>query len=160
LANFTNLKDLEAYLQRNMHQVLRDSMELERELATIMSQTIIEKVYEAYIPETQQALDMRRGENNLGLADPRNMIISNILFEKRQLRILFENIAEGRDTMQDDMLVDAFENPTKEGYWSSQGKWSSRSFINETAERIRQNPHGVINAIKQNLKEAGFVVKG
>lgn len=158
MATFKNLKDLEAYLKVNMHQILLDSMELERELATIMSQTIIEKVYEAYTPKTQKVLDMRRGDAG-GLSDMRNMIISDVILENNKLRVVFENIAEGRDTMEGAMLVDAFENPTKDGYWGSQGKWSSRPFISETTERIRQNPEGILNAIKANLKEAGFVVK-
>lgn len=153
-----NLKQLQSYVKQNLHEIAKNSMELERELAEIMSKVVIERVYESYT-SSPTMMDMRRG-NDGGLSDPRNMIVSDVKIESTGIRVIFENIAEGRDTMSDDMLVDAFENPSGNGHWNSQGTWSQgRGFISETAERIRQNPEPVISAIKLGLRERGFTVK-
>lgn len=156
-----NLKQIQAHVKRNLHSIAKESMELERELAEIMSAVVIQRVYEAYTPQTQEVLDMRREDTGLGLSDTRNMIVSDVRIESSGIRVIFENIAEGRDTMSSDgMLVDAFENPSGSGNWSSQGEWSEgRSFISETAERIRQNPEPVLEAIRLGLKQKGFTVK-
>jgi len=159
MASFKNLKQLEAYLKMNIHQVLRDSMELERELAEIMYQTVIDRVYNSYTSSPEE-MDKRRGDND-GLSDIRNMVVTGVSIQPNgMVKVVFENIAEGRDTMEDTLLVDAFEQPSKAGHWNRQGVWSQdRSFINETAERIRQNPEHVIAAIRKGLKEKGFTVK-
>lgn len=159
MATFKNLKDLEAYLKRNMHQVLKNSMELERELAEVMYKTVIDRVYNSYTSSPEE-MDKRRG-NNDGLSDIRNMIVTGVSLQPNGIvKVVFENIAEGRDTMEDTLLVDAFEQPSKNGHWNKQGEWSQdRSFINETAERIRQNPENVIAAIKQGLESIGFKVQ-
>lgn len=157
MAQFKSLAEIQAYIQRNTHQVLRGSAQLERVLADTMSKAVVDTVYAVYDPK-----DYIRRENNYGLSDPRNMIVSDVLIESNgQVRLIFENITEGNDTLVDDMLVDTIE----EGIWDN---WmapntpyaDSRKFVEETANRIKQNPSEVINAIKAGLRDVGMRVKG
>lgn len=156
MATFKNLKDIESYLQRNVHQVLKGSMELERVLANKMSEMVVRVVYDMYEPQEYE----RRGMND-GLSDPRNGIISDVIIEGNgRVRVIFENIASGADTLIDDMLVDTIEEGLKENWMSPNSPYAdARPFMEETANSIRQNPSEVIGAIKSGLKSAGFIVR-
>lgn len=155
MATFRSLKVLNAYMLKNLPDVLRDSMELERELSTIMAQAVVDVVYGAYDPHMYE-----RRTNGESLSDPRSMAITDVIVESNgQVRVVFENLAKGADTLEDEFLVDTIEEGI-EANWMKSGEWSKpRPFVSETAERIRQNPSTVVNAVKQGLREKGFTIK-
>lgn len=157
MAQFKSLAAIQAHLQGKAHQVLKGSMELERVLANTMSQSVIDVVYNAY-PEGEEG---RRGERNLGLADPRNGVVSDVVVEANgRVRLVFENIAEGQDTLQGDILIDTIEEGIKSKWMNPNGVWSEpRKAMEETANRIKQNPSEVIAAIKSGLRDIGLVVR-
>jgi len=156
MPKFTNLKDLEAYLQRNFHEVMNSSMELERVMAEEMSRAVVDVVYSAYDPK-----DYERRGNNDGLSDPRNGIVSDVIIEDNgKVRLIFENITEGNDSLQGDLLVDTIEEGIWDNWWSPASPYAdARTFMQETANRIKQNPEDVIAAIEKGLSSKGFVVR-
>lgn len=159
MATFKNLEELQKHLEDNIMEITRSSMGLERVLAEFMRDAVISRVYESY-QSSEAEMAKRRGDSG-GLSDTRNMVIQDVvILSGGKVKIIFENIAEGRDSMRGDYLVDAFEDPEVSGRWGKLGEWSEdRDFINATADSIRQNPSEVVNAIKQDLREYGFKVK-
>lgn len=157
MATFKSLTEIQRYLEQNAMEVLKGSMALERVLANTMSQSVIDVVYNAY-PEGEAS---RRGEKDYGLADPRNGEISDVIIESNgKVRLIFENIAEGEDTLKGEILIDTIEEGIKSNWNNPDGVWSEpRRAMEEASNRIRQNPSEVVNAIKQGLRERGMKVR-
>lgn len=156
MAQFKSLATIQTYLEQNLHQVLKGTAAIERILADAMSKTVVDVVYSKYSPKEYE----RRGLND-GLSDPRNGIVSDVIIESNgRVRLVFENIAEGSDTLMNSMLVDTIEEGIQENWSNPEGVWSNpRPFMEETANRIKQNPSEVINAIKSGLRGIGMKVR-
>lgn len=159
MATFKNLAEIQKYLEKNAAEVLRGSMALERVLADEMSSAVMTEVYNAYPhPPTYD----RRG-NAGGLADTRNMVISNVVVEGNSVRLSFENLTEGSDNMKDLYITDTIEEGIRAN-WDTPGAPGTpysepRPFVAETIRRLKENPMGMIIAIKSGLREKGMRVK-
>src|SRR5690606_37531924 len=116
-----------------------------------------EVVYAAYSPESYE-----RREDNGGLSDPRNMQITEVFVEGNGVKLTFENLTKGNDSLQGEYTADLIEYG--EGFagkhWNSVGEWSKpRKFAEETAIRLRSNPTQLLNALKSELSKRGFQVR-
>lgn len=155
MPKFKDLKSLEAYLQKNAMQVLAKSAEVERIMAEVMSQAVIDVVYGYYEPTQYE----RRMDED-GLSDVRNMGISDWGIKGNgDVFITFENLTEGNDSMQGKYITDTIVEG-REQDWNRSGEWSNpRDFIGETAKRLRDNPQPLIEAFKKGLLAKGFNVR-
>lgn len=156
MPKFKDLNSLEAYLQKNISQVLARSAEVERVMAEVMSQSVIDVVYGSYSPSQYD----RRGDED-GLSDVRNMGITDFgINGNGDIFITFENLTEGADSMSGKYITDTIVEGRKEDWNNSNGVWSEpRDFIGETARRLQANPSELINAFKSGLLAKGFNVK-
>lgn len=156
MPKFKDLNSLEAYLQKNISQVLARSAEVERIMAEVMSQAVIDVVYAAYEPTQYD----RRGDED-GLSDVRNMGITDFgINGNGDVFITFENLTEGADSMAGKYITDTIVEGRKDDWNNSNGVWSEpRDFISETARRLQANPSELINAFKSGLLAKGFNVK-
>lgn len=155
MPKFKNLNDLEAYLQKNVHHVMNRSAELERVLADTMALAVWQVVYDAYEPESYN-----RREDDDGLADTRNMVINSVTVTDEGVKLIFENIAQGNDTLSRTFLTDTIVEGIKENWNYSGSPWSEpRDFVGETAKRLRENPEEIVEAIKNGLKKKKFKFK-
>lgn len=157
MPKFTTLDGIEKYLQKNIYEILFKSGEIERIMAEEMSQAVVDVVYAAYDPESYE----RRGDDG-GLSDIRNMQITEVYLEGNDIKLSFENLTKGNDSLRGDYLGDLIE--FGEGYagkhWNSIGEWSSpRGFAEETANRLRSNPTQLLNALRKALMSKGFSVR-
>lgn len=158
MPKFTNLNDLEKYLQKNIYDLLFKSGEIERIMAEEMSQAVLDVVYSSYEPESYE----RRGDDN-GLSDVRNMQITNVIVEGNAIKMEFENLTKGNDNLKGEYTADLIEYG--EGFqgkhWNNaHGAWAQpRPFAEETANRLRSNPTQLLNALKSELSRRGFDVR-
>lgn len=131
-------------------------MELERILANTMRDCVLSVVYDYYEPKEYE----RRGDDG-GLSDTRNMIVSDVtILGDGKVKLSFENITEGNDTLIEDFTVDTIEEGIKSNWMNPNGRWTDkRPFVEETANRLRQNPVEMIAAIKSGLVSQGFTVR-
>lgn len=157
MATFRNLKELQKWLEPQLADMLLDSMEVESVLQDAMAKAIVEKVYNVYTPHQYE----RRGFNG-GLADPRNMKITDVALVNGQIKLTFENLTMGADNLSNEYIGDLIE--FGEGHngkhWQNpQGEWAKpRPFSAEAARSISENPTYLIQAIKKGLQERGFKV--
>lgn len=156
MPKFKDLDSLLAYLQTNTAQALAKSAEVERIMAEVMVQSVIDVVYGSYTP-TQYERRMDDG----GLSDPRNMGITDYGIDGNgNVFIRFENLTEGEDSLQGKYITDTIVEGRKEDWNNPNGEWSEpRDFIAETAKRLRDNPTELINAFKSGLKSKGFSIR-
>lgn len=156
MPKFKDLKSLEAYLQKNVAQALARSAEVERIMAEVMSQAVIDVVYAAYDP-----VQYERRMDEQGLSDVRNMGISDFgINENGDVFITFENLTEGNDSMQGKYITDTIVEGRYEDWNNPIGEWAKpRDFVAETAKRLRDNPTELINAFRNGLIAKGFSVK-
>ena len=156
MPKFKDLDLLLAYLQKNTAQALAKSAEVERIMAEVMSQAVVDVVYGSYTP-TQYERRMDDG----GLSDPRNMGITDFgVNSNGDVFITFENLTEGEDSLQGKYITDTIVEGKKENWNNPNGEWSEpRDFIAETAKRLRDNPSELINAFKNGLKAKGMQVR-
>lgn len=157
MAQFKSLAAIQTYLEQNVHQVLKGSAALERVLADEMSSAVMTEVYNAYPhPPTYE----RRG-NAGGLADVRNMVISDVVIVGNHVKLIFENLTEGNDSMAGLYITDTIEEGIKASWDTPRSPYAdARPFVAETARRLKENPVGMIIAIKSGLREKGFRVTG
>lgn len=147
-----NLSQIQAYLESQLQSVLKSEMAIEDVMSEVMSQAVQDVVYASYTPYIYE----RRGLEG-GLADQRQMVVTDVLFEPKQLRLLFENLTMGNDSMSNEYIADMIEEGLKDSWSNPDGIWSEkREFIKETADRLRQNPDRLINAIRKGLISRGF----
>jgi hypothetical protein len=155
--SFNNLDELELYLQKNIHEILNKDVSIERILAETMSQAVVDVVYAAYDPISYE----RRGDES-GLSDIRNMVISSVSLVGNQISLIFENLTEGADSLKGEFIGDLIEYG--EGYngkhWNNPNSpyADARPFAEETANRLRENPTELLNALKVSLQARGFTV--
>ncbi|WP_144509978.1 hypothetical protein [Bacillus sp. FJAT-22090] len=156
MPKFKDLASLEAYLQKNAMQILSRSADVERVVAEVMSQAVIDVVYAAYSPTQYE----RRMDND-GLSDPRNVGIGDFgIKPDGSVFITFENLTEGEDSMQGKFITDTIVEGRKSDWNNPNGVWSEpRDFIGEASRRLRENPQELINAFKSGLLAKGFKVK-
>lgn len=153
--SFNNLDQLEAYLQKNVMEILSRDASIERILAETMVASVNEVVYKAYEPTQYE----RRVDQD-GLADPRNMVISDFFVRDGKVSIIFENLAEGVDNMKGKFIGDMIEYGIKELWNNPVGEWSEpRPFSEETANRLNANPTELLNALRIALQARGFQIK-
>lgn len=156
MASFKNLKDLQKWLEPQLAEMLMNSMEVESVLQDAMAKAIVDEVYNKYHPEYYQ----RRGYDG-GLADTRNMRITDISVINGSIKLTFENLTTGADNLQGEFIGDLIEygNGHNGKYWDSAGEWSKpRPFSAEAARSLNDNPTYLIQAVKKGLRERGFVV--
>ena len=152
--SFRNLKELEKYLKDTIPNQIMSDGKVENVLRNSMRQSIQEVVYDVYLPEQYK----RRGANG-GLLDMNTMQITDVLMDGKNFKMVFENLAQGNDTLSDQYLTDTIEEGLEHN-WQKKGVWSNpRPFVATTMERIKQNPKPLIEAIKSAFIKAGFKVK-
>lgn len=156
MPKFKDLNSLIAYAQKDMAQVLARSPEVERIMAEVMSQAVIDVVYLHYFPSTY----VRRMDDG-GLSDVRNMGITDFGIKgDGSVFITFENLTEGNDSMEGKFITDTIVEGRAEDWNNPKGKWiMRRDFIAETARRLQANPGELISAFKSGLLAKGFNVK-
>lgn len=155
MPKFKSLVAIQAHLEKNVHLIMNRSAELERELANVMSQAVVDVVYGHYSPDVYE----RRGDND-GLSDVRNMSISSVSVENGKIKLIFENLTEGADSQYGVFITDMIESGDDEMWSNPAGKWADRrEFVAETARRLKENPEGMLNAIRSGLISKGFYVK-
>lgn len=153
---FNNLDEIEAYLQKNVMEILSRDASIERILAETMSQAVIDVVYGAYPEPTQY----ERRMDDSGLSDVRNMVISDFFVRDGKVSIIFENLTEGSDSMEGKFIGDMIEYGIKELWNNPVGAWSEpRPFSEETANRLNADPSELLNALRIALQARGFTVK-
>lgn len=155
MPKFKDLKTLEAYLQNNAMQVLSRSADIERIIAEVMSQAVIDVVYAHYSPTQYE-----RRMDDSGLSDPRNVGITDFGIKgDGSIFVTFENLTEGSDSMQGKFITDTIVEGI-ESNWNRTGEWSEkRDFIGETARRLRENPQQLIEAFKKGLRKKNILIK-
>lgn len=154
MPKFKNFDTMEAYLQKNITQILARNANIERIIAEAISQSVIDVVYAAYSPEYYE----RRMDDD-GLSDVRNVVMSDFGFKDGRIFVAFENIAQGNDSMKGQFISETIENGI-ESNWRKAGEWSEpRPFMKETAIRLNQNPTPLIEALKTALSAKGFVIR-
>ena len=150
---FRSLKELEKYIANNVPDIIMRDRNVERVLKGTMQQSVYDVVYSHYIPHEYK----RRG-NNGGLRDTRTMEITEAIVKNGKFQMIFENLAEGNDTLQGQYLTDTIEEGIKSN-WNKQGVWSEpRPFVKETMDRIIADPSHLINAVKKAFIKAGFKI--
>lgn len=155
MPKFKNFDTMEAYLKKDIYNILFKSMDIERVLAETMAQSVSEIVYDAYEPTKYN----RRFDNG-GLADTRNMQITSVYLEGDAIKLTFENLTEGNDSMKGELITPTIVEGIEENWANPDGKWSwERDFISDTVNRLRGNPTDLLNAFRTALIKRGFQVK-
>lgn len=155
MATFKSLSDMQKYLEENVHTVLNTYTKIEDVLVDAMVESVWMHVYDAYEPS-----QYNRREDDGGLADPRNMEITSVTLENGRVKLIFENIAQGDDTLRNEFLTDTIEEGIKKNWYNSSGAWAEpRPFIAEMVQSLKNNPTELIEAVKSGLIEKGFKVK-
>src|SRR5690606_28322756 len=156
MPQFRSRGELQKYLEANTAEVLYKHADVERILAETMRDQVLAVVYAAYTPEEY----VRRGDNE-GLSDVRNMQVTDVQIDSNgKVRLIFENLTTGNDSMSDEYIVDTIEEGIKQNWDNPNGPWSEpREFVEATRTAIKNNPEQLINAIKSGLKAKGFTVK-
>lgn len=152
---FTNLADLEKYMKNDIPNALSANEKIRRVLRRAMTEAIQDVVYDHYIPKEYK----RRGRSG-GLLDNRLMDFTNAFLDGNVFTMIFENIAEGNDSLKGEQLTDTIEDGIKENWGNPDGPWSDkRPFMAETYNNIIQNPNPLINAVKLTLINAGYKIR-
>lgn len=155
MPKFKNFDTMEAYLKKDIYNILFKSMDIERVLAEAMVQSVYETVYDAYDP-----VEYNRRDDDGGLADPRNMQITKVYLEGDTIKITFENLTKGNDSMKGELITPTIVEGLAQNWANADGVWSQpRDFISDTANRLRSNPTELLNAVKTALIKRGFQVK-
>jgi hypothetical protein len=164
--SFKNLDELELYLQKNIMQILSKDASIERILAENMAAMVFKYVYDAYDP-----IEYERREDDGGLADTRNMFITNWGVRDGSVFLTFENLTQGQtnqspiyghsqDSLEGKYIGDTIEFGIKDNWYDSTGEWAKpRPFAEETVNAINANPTELLNALKTALIKKGFLVK-
>ena len=149
------LSDMQAWLEQNIQKVLLSSINVENVLVETMIQAIWEVVYDAYEPE-----QYNRREDDGGLADRRNIMITGIEIVDGAIRLTVENLTYGNDSLRGSYITDTIEEGIKANWDNSNGAWAEpRPFIEETRKRLKENPTQLIEAVKDGLRKRGLKVK-
>ena len=152
--SFRNFKEIEKYLKDTIPNQIMSDGKVEDILKNSMRQAVQEVVYDAYLPEQYK----RRGING-GLLDMNVMQITDVLMDGKNFKMIFENLAQGNDTLRGQYLTDTIEQGLEDN-WQKTGVWSNpRPFVATTMDRIKQNPKPLIDAVKKAFIKAGFKVK-
>ena len=160
MPKFKTLDALQAYLEKNVHHVMNRSAELERVLSDEMSQAVWDVVYAGYIspPEVENPYERRMDDG--GLSDVRNMEIVSVTVENGKIRLLFENTAQGNDSMSGKFISDTIIEGIKENWSNPNGSWTDpRDYVSETVRRLKENPEELANAIREGLIAKGMKIR-
>lgn len=135
-------------------EIISKDASIERILAEAMSQAVVDVVYAAYTPEQYD-----RRMDDSGLSDVRNMVVSDYGIRDGNVFLTFENLTEGVDNMKGKFIGDMIEYGIKDLWNNPNGEWSEpRPFSEETANRLRENPTELLNALRKSLQARGFTV--
>lgn len=155
MATFRSLAELQKYLENNVAETLARSMDVERVLSDEMSQAVVDVVYAAYSPTVY---DRRMDEG--GLSDTRNMEIVDWGVRDGKAFLVFENLTQGNDGQSSVYISDMIEQGIKNMWSNPDGAWSEpRGFVAETQRRLKENPHELIEAIKNGLRQKGMRIR-
>lgn len=155
MAKFRSLGEIQKYLEQNTAEVLAGSMELERVLADEMSQAVVDVVYAYYEPE-----EYERRMDEEGLSDTRNMEVTDWGIRDGQPFLIFENLTQGADSQSSVFITDMIEDGDKSMWNNPNGPWSDkREFVAETARRLKENPEGMLDALRKGLQQKGMKLK-
>lgn len=155
MPKFKSLGAMQTWLEKNVHQVVNHSAELERVLADAMVDSVWKYVYDAYEPESYN-----RREDEGGLADSRNYAITSVTLDSGgRIKLIFENLTLGNDSLSHTFLTDTIEEGI-EANWNRTGEWSeARPFVAETAKQLRENPEGILRAMRNGLIAKGMKIR-
>ena len=151
---FRNFKEIEKYIKNNVPNIIMRDRNLERVLKGTMHQSIYDVVYGHYVPH-----EYKRRRNNGGLGDARLMQITEAILDGNKFKIIFENLAQGNDSLSGQYLTDTIVEGIEDN-WNKTGVWSEpRDFISETMSKIQADPKPLIEAVKKAFIKAGFKIK-
>lgn len=166
MAQFKSLAAIQAHLEKTMLETMNRSAQIERVLANEMSDAVRKIVYDAYEPE-----EYVRREEDGGLADERNMSITNVSVINKGVQLIFENLTQGqthqlpiydrdRDSLDGQFITDTIVEGLKSNWCVPGGEFSEpRDFVAETIRRLKENPTDLSNAIRSGLIARGIKVK-
>jgi len=162
---FKSLDELELYLQKNVMQIISKNASIERILAETMSQAVFKYVYDAYEPTQYE-----RREDDGGLADQKNMFITDFGIRDGSVFLTFENLTQGQtnqspiygrsqDSLDGKYIGDTIEFGIKDNWYDSSGEWAMpRPFAEETVKELNANPTELLDALRAALTKRGFTV--
>ena len=160
-----NAKDLEGFIANQIANNLFFSSNLQDKTAEIMQENIIKNVYDAFEPRKYQ----RRGKNDNNteaFSHMDNMEFTSVDIQNGNVRFVFENTAEGNDSMSGKELTDMFENGTRENWdapnvTDDYGRVASdpRPFIQSTIDDLNKSKGELVDALKKDLRGLGFQIK-
>lgn len=154
MPKFKDLTQMQAWLEKNVHQVVNRSAELERVLVDAMVDSVMRHVYDAYEPEFYN-----RREDEDGLADSRNYAITSVTLEAGRIKLVMENLTQGNDNLSHTFLTDTIEQGIEKN-WDRTGVWSEpRPFIAEAIKELNENPERLIEALKKGLISKGLIIR-
>lgn len=166
--NARNLKRLEVRLLKQLETVLKN--EVSRTIKNIQSDQVDKVVYDAYHSESDSEYAYRRrGSNDFGLADTRNMI-ENVWPMHSGFRLNIQNHALSEDgTFEIASLVEGGDGAQGRRYEYTQTKSNKagsraedylkpRPFQQATVNELVSNKEH-IRALKMGLRNAGLVIQ-
>lgn len=166
MATFKNLTQIQRHLEKNVHEIMNRSAELERVLADAMSQAVWDVVYAGNEPAVYQN---RRDDG--GLSDTRNMSITSVTVENNKVKLTFENLTQGnedfiplyghpQDSLHGNFISDTIVEGIKSNWIRQDGNWTDpRDFVSETINKLKSNPDELARAIKNGMAAKGMKVK-
>ncbi|MFJ7982430.1 hypothetical protein ACIQ1D_19390 [Lysinibacillus xylanilyticus] len=157
MPTFRNLKDLERFANAQILQSISVNLALENLFAEAMYDVIWTNVYSVYEP-----IEYERREEDGGLLDERNMrFTEHIPISSKLISSLFENLAEGKDTMEGQYISEMIEKGIKEPYNNPDGIWAEpRPFTSDTTRYLNTAKNSeLLQAFKAGLIRQGLKVR-
>lgn len=161
MAQFNNIEDLQKYLQKQLSNIDFNSTNLKDITADTMYDVIMDNVYDAFNPSEYE----RRGDKG-GFSDTNNMVFTDVQASDGKIRLKFENITTGNDSMYGEEISDTIENGIKNNWDNPEvedeyGRINSdpRPYVDDTIDELRYRENELTGALKKDLRNLGFDVK-
>lgn len=161
MAQFNNIEDLQKYLQKRLSNIDFNSTNLKDVTADTMHDVIMDNVYDAFNPSEYE----RRGDKG-GFSDTNNMVFTDVQASDGKIRLKFENITTGNDSMYGEEISDTIENGIKNNWDNPEvedeyGRINSdpRPYVDDTIDELRYRENELTGALKKDLRNLGFDVK-
>ncbi|MEK4025518.1 hypothetical protein [Sporosarcina sp. FSL W7-1283] len=155
MVKFKNLAQMQAWLEKNVHQVVNKSAEIERILVDAMVESVWMNVYDAYEPQ-----QYNRREDEGGLADERNYEVTSVSLVDGRVRMVVENLTQGNDNLSHTFLSDTIEAGIKSNWNNSNGSWAeARPYIAETIKKLKENPEELAGTLRKGLAAKGLKIQ-
>lgn len=157
MPTFKSLKDLENYANSQILHSIKVNLALEDLFAEAMYDVIYTNVYSVYQP-----VEYERREEKEGLLDEKNMrFTEHSQLGSKKISSLFENVAQGQDTMEGKYISEMIELGIKEPYNNPNGIWAEpRPFTDDTTRYLNTAKNQeLLNAFKAGLLKQGIKVR-